>query len=367
MAIIYQRKRNGPWYADYVDADGIRTRKTTGTGDKTAAQLIADQWERDKALIKGGFVTTSAVKTRDSGSQSVSKFIGSYIAECKSNGQSAIHVSIKESQLNRLVKFTGAKILADITADEIARYLDDLKIKKLSNRTRNQHRTTFASLYEYLCEKHYAASNIVKGIKTLNDDKDRRRVRRALMKEEIALLFQVNSQRALYYKFAIYTGLRVRTAKAIRWCDIDIDAAIITVPAPIIKSAHDFELPIHPDLLGALREAKAQAKLPTDRVFNHIPSIRTFHRDCERAGIPRYDAAGRQLDRHALRTSFGTNLARSGVLPQHAMKLLGHTDLRTTMKHYTALTLDDRALALAKFTVPPPASNAQQTPTTKAG
>jgi site-specific recombinase XerD len=83
-----------------------------------------------------------------------------------------------------------------------------------------------------------------------------------------------------------------------------------------------------------------------------VPNVLTFHRDCLASGIPRYDSAGRQIDRHALRTSFGTALARSGVLPQHAARLLGHNDIKTTMKHYTALTIADNAAALAKINVP---------------
>jgi hypothetical protein len=83
-----------------------------------------------------------------------------------------------------------------------------------------------------------------------------------------------------------------------------------------------------------------------DRIFPGVPLVKTFHRDCQRAGIERYDADGRQLDRHALRTTLGTHLARAGVLPQLAMKVMGHNDVQTTMKHYTALRLADTAKAM---------------------
>lgn len=99
-------------------------------------------------------------------------------------------------------------------------------------------------------------------------------------------------------------------------------------------------------LIDELSKTKPAFTSSTTRIFRVVPSVRTFHRDCERAQIERYDADGRQLDRHALRTTLGTHLARAGVLPQQAMKMLGHTDVRITMKHYTDLRLSDTAKAL---------------------
>ena len=55
------------------------------------------------------------------------------------------------------------------------------------------------------------------------------------------------------------------------------------------------------------------------------------------------DAEGRVVDLHVVRTTLGTKLARSGVAPPVAMRLLRHSDYRTTLKHYTALLLADTA------------------------
>jgi hypothetical protein len=41
--------------------------------------------------------------------------------------------------------------------------------------------------------------------------------------------------------------------------------------------------------------------------------IKRFNADCRRAGIPKRDERGRTVDIHALGTTFGTMLARSGV------------------------------------------------------
>jgi integrase len=354
MATVYKNSsdRNARWYANYTDGDGKRCRKCTGTSDRMAALSIAAAWEKDEALVRSGFVDATTAKAATSGKQSVNEHIKRYIDSSRSAGQSHVHLKIKESQLNKLVDFLSAKRLNDITTDGVERFLDSLKSAGKSHRTRNQHRMTALSFFNFLIERGHAKQNPVENIKTLSEDKDRRRIRRALTDNEISLLFQAKLKRRTYYMFAFYTGLRVRACKSAVWGNVDFESATIHVPATDAKSGHDLILPLHPALLGELKSIKPANERPTDRIFPIVPNVLTFHRDCEKAGIPRYDSAGRQIDRHALRTSFGTALARSGVLPQHAARLLGHADIKTTMKHYTALTLSDNAAALARISIP---------------
>ncbi|MBS0188738.1 MAG: tyrosine-type recombinase/integrase, partial [Planctomycetes bacterium] len=71
--------------------------------------------------------------------------------------------------------------------------------------------------------------------------------------------------------------------------------------------------------------------------------------DLAAAGIPEFDPAGRRVDRHALRTTAGTLLARAGVMPQEAQRQMRHADIKTTLRHYTDLRLADQARAVAKL------------------
>jgi integrase len=61
------------------------------------------------------------------------------------------------------------------------------------------------------------------------------------------------------------------------------------------------------------------------------------------------DEQGRVLDLHGLRTTLGTNLARAGVAPQLAQRIMRHSDYRTTLKHYTVLGLADTAKAIEQL------------------
>jgi integrase len=61
----------------------------------------------------------------------------------------------------------------------------------------------------------------------------------------------------------------------------------------------------------------------------------------DRAGIARKDEQGRSLDIHALRGTAATRLLRNNVQLAHVAKLLGHQDVRLTMRHYEDLGIED--------------------------
>ncbi len=63
-------------------------------------------------------------------------------------------------------------------------------------------------------------------------------------------------------------------------------------------------------------------------------------------GVDTADDEGRVIDLHALRTTLGTKLARAGVAPQIAQRLMRHSDYKTTLRHYTVLGLTDTAGAI---------------------
>jgi len=78
--------------------------------------------------------------------------------------------------------------------------------------------------------------------------------------------------------------------------------------------------------------------------------LRTFNLDLAAAGIPKRDAQGRTADVHPdidRDHTFATLLARNGVSPGVAQKLMRHSDIRLTMNTYTHLGLADTARAVA--------------------
>ena len=74
-----------------------------------------------------------------------------------------------------------------------------------------------------------------------------------------------------------------------------------------------------------------------------------LRRDQEVAGIPYQDNAGRFLDFHSLRHTFGTNLARAGVAPKVAQELMRHSDVNLTLGIYSHVGISDLAGAVEKL------------------
>jgi len=66
-------------------------------------------------------------------------------------------------------------------------------------------------------------------------------------------------------------------------------------------------------------------------------------------GIPRSDGAGRVVDVHALRHTFGTNLAKAGVSLQVAQRAMRHSTPALTANVYTHLGLVDVAGAVDRL------------------
>lgn len=211
----------------------------------------------------------------------------------------------------KLIDSIDASRLSDLDPNKIESYRSGLITAGKSHRTHNQHRATVVSFAEWCYEQGRIASKPLQVVPTLNEAKDMRCVRRAMTEDELSRLMAASDSRRPYYLFAYDTGLRVKAAKAAMWGDIDFDAASIRVRVGNAKGKkEDIWLPLHPKLVDELSKIKPTLTLPATRIFQAVPSVRTFHRDCERANIDRYDADGRQFDRHALRTTLRTHLAR---------------------------------------------------------
>ncbi len=156
--------------------------------------------------------------------------------------------------------------------------------------------------------------------------------------------------RVAWYLGAALAGLRRGDLTRLRWSSVNLEERTLTISDG--KARRTDVLPIHPQLAEALEEIRPrdldQAELGRRKVFPHAVTNQTVTRDFQRAGIGP-DAEGRVADLHALRTTLGTNLARQGVTPQVAQRIMRHADYRTTLACYTVLGLADTSAAVARL------------------
>src|SRR5690606_22450619 len=151
-------------------------------------------------------------------------------------------------------------------------------------------------------------------------------------------------------------GLRKGDLQRLTWSDVNFEAGTITVGTG--KAKRGDQIPLHPDLAEELRRLRAERRAtPRAPVLPGAVTDRPRLLDFLRAGIAREvpmvdaegepimvgkrkprqatrivaeDDEGRVIDLHALRTTLGTKLARAGVAPQIAQRIMRHGDYRTT-------------------------------------
>ena len=85
--------------------------------------------------------------------------------------------------------------------------------------------------------------------------------------------------------------------------------------------------------------AKPADALPTDRVFKTMPNRENIPARPGQSQRPRQRCVRKKGGPGSLRYTYGTWLAKTGVVPRVAMELMRHTDIRLTTNLYTDPTL----------------------------
>ena len=290
---------------------------------------------------------------------------------------------------NRLKKiFNDCKFCfwTDCSTGKLEGFLDDVKEKGVSTRTRNSYIVAFKNFHNWLLDRELIARPLpgLRKLKKLDEKQDRRKTRRSLSVEELESLLKaarhrtlqefqkvnrgpnkgkpgaklapetedklrlIGLERALIYKTAFLTGLRRAELASITVKDVRLRS----IPQRVIlqaqneKNRNGSELPLRADLAAEIADyIKQKGLAPEDPLFI-VPNLKTFKKDLELAGIPLKDESGRTMDFHALRTCFATHLSKANIGPRTAQAALRHSTLELTMQVYTDPHLLDVAGAL---------------------
>jgi integrase len=262
----------------------------------------------------------------------------------------------------------------------------------------NNHLTAVKSLSRWLFRTERMRTNPLMQVAKLNAKTDRLHVRRALSDEELTRLISVASDgpawiwregnskdgeeycletltitgpdRAMLYRLAAETGLRAGELASLTPASfdlVDLDVATVKVQAAYSKHRRDDLVPLRADFAQAVA-IFIEGRPRSVRLFN-VPSrtadmlkadlLRARRAWLEEAKTPQErktredssfasstDGSGHVVDFHALRHTFITRLARSGVTPAVAKSLARHSTITLTMDHYTHTLIGDERAAL---------------------
>lgn len=285
----------------------------------------------------------------------------------------------------KVIKGCRFASFADIEATRVEKYLRDRREhgdhyrtpNGVSAQTSNGYLQAIREFLGWAVRSGLIAEDPLRVLRPMNAQLDRRRERRALTADELRALLAATEtappfrsitghQRAILYRVAAETGLRLGELRTLVVADLDLAdlaRASIRVRAPNAKNRREARLPLRPATAKALKEYIGQA-LPMTRAFELFrwwPAAAVLRDDLALAGIAFRDEAGRVVDFHSLRVTFATNLARSRVPLQLAQRLMRHSDPRLTSSIYTVLNSDDErdaVAALPDLDVAPPSQDA---------
>ncbi len=246
------------------------------------------------------------------------------------------------SAMTRTADYFGKTPIADITPRDCLIFLQGIADSGLSAKSVRTARDILTMVFRYGVGQGVCDSCPTRDIET---PKGAAPIKRdSALPDDIAKIKKAaGSPASLFYKIALYCGLRRGEIAALKWEDIDLDAKEIHVnksvyylgetaqiKEPKTKSGTRF-VPINDALLSDLKATKPKTgfvfggKAPYRR-YELSKTLERFRQD-----------NGISCGCHQLRHTYATVLVENGIDVKLAQYILGHAQITTTMDIYAEI------------------------------
>ena len=279
------------WLAKYRDGNNHVVEVSTGCTDKTAAEQVLREFERQAERIRAGVVTTAETKAVSHQQANIAEHFAAFIDHRKAKGNCS---RPKEtlSQLRRVADDCGFTRLGEIDADAFERWMLAQADKNMSAGRRNKYRGTWVAFCNWAVRAGRMLINPLAIVAKADEAADVRRQRRAMTEGELVQLLDVARrrplldtmtvrrgknagkpvanlrpetvarlellgwERALTYKTLLLTGLRKGelTTLAVGQLDLDANPPYLTLDAADEKNREGNSIPLRSDLAADLRQ-----------------------------------------------------------------------------------------------------------------
>lgn len=230
--------------------------------------------------------------------------------------------------LGRLKTFNKDKDLlcSEVTEDMLIRFKDYLQ-KNLNGETPFNYFKKLKKVIKQAQKSGLIKGNPAEDVKMKHPDKDKKLKKEILTEDEIQALVVTDCQNLTIKKaflFSYLTGLRFVDVKSLKWVNIRRDGALKLEQA---KTEGEVLAKLNQSALELAGERKDNNQL----VFPDLPSAngcnKTLLAWVKRAKIKKH------ISWHCARHSFGVQLDNIGTNLQTIMDLMGHNDIRQTLKY----------------------------------
>ncbi|WP_052558295.1 tyrosine-type recombinase/integrase [Gemmata sp. SH-PL17] len=265
--------------------------------------------------------------------------------------------------LGRLRNTPRVKLITGAAKGKKGRGAPPIKGKQLgsgcSPATLNGHMRIAKAFTKWLAERFGAVSPLRK-LRPYPEAVDERRSKRILTDDELSKLITAAAaakrkgtatvwgrDRAILYTIAAFSGLRAGELSDLTPGHFSLDAAppVVTVEAADAKGKRTEPIPL-PDHVVELLRPWLVARKPNQKLFpgNWAACRKQSHwlaADLRRAGVDARDEKGRPATFHSLKRRFVVRLIQAGAKIHEVRRMARHTDISTTLKHYTDENLSD--------------------------
>ena len=353
--------------------------------DKEAAEaMLAAMLSRAKREARGDIDPFEDHRTRP-----IAEHLEDFRGYLDSKGNTSEYVELTVNRIE--AAFVGCRFekLADLNAGKVGNWLADRRKPKKNSKgdvvpglgvaSSNHYLTAAKAFGAWLVKDRRSPENPFAHLSRMNAKVDVRVERHVSSADGLARVIEAaersekvfrgldGSTRAILYRLAAMTGLRVNELASLTPASFDLAAEppTVTVQAGYSKRRRRDVLPLHQDLAARLRqwflerkheadaqqvilsldrasEAKYERLFPGTWVKKAAMMLRI---DLGAAGIE-YEHDDGTADFHALRHSFISNLATGGVHPKVAQQLARHSTISLTMDRYTHLAVLDMTAGL---------------------
>ncbi|MFH1728619.1 MAG: tyrosine-type recombinase/integrase [Pseudomonadota bacterium] len=306
---------------------------------KVDAEMWAKQLELKKHETDFGEIKNKKMTFHEIASKWIAKH-----AEMKKAKSSVIKDKqiLRQYLFPRFGKFDFRSISPEMIDDHIV-YIKE--IIQLSNSSVNQHLALMKTIFNYAIKRRYARYNPVMAVDML--PLNQKEVEWWTLKDvEKFLNYQKDKKHYLRYLVGVNTGLRPGELFALKWSAIDFSNRLISIKRTYEHSTNSIKettkgkkirhIGINESIFEPLLEAfKANGNKyelvfgnELDRAISQTSFLQQcFYKDTMRIGM-------KKITFHAFcRHTFATNYIINGGRIEDLQNILGHSDLKTTMKY----------------------------------
>jgi integrase len=318
-------KRQGNWWIDFYH-QGKRIRRKVGPSKKVAEMALADVQVKKAKNDFLGVCDPKKILFKD--------FANEYLEYSKANKAKSSYERDDTVIHKHLITVWCKQNLQRITARDIENY-KLCRVEKVTASTVNRELALISNMFRKAVEWGYLKEVPMAQMKKIKTGVQHFRY---LAHEEIEKLLDAcqqspNPQLHVFVVTAINTGMRLGEITALEWKDVDFKRGMISVDNKEDHHTKNYEprtIPMNDQLSEVL--ARHPRRLDSPYVFarktgEKFSKMRTsFENAVKRAGIP-------HVRFHDLRHTFASHLVMGGVDIRTVQELLGHKDIRVTMRY----------------------------------